>query len=135
MYCRRKITYFWEVLTGVRSTSLLPRGSRYNGLNCILHDIAKLQSFDKVTAGTKSQYLPGSLIEHSRVPDHAPILDSNLIIAIVYTSHFLHSFIQRFLRPAWYVRNFVDLPKTSGVTETLLHHFAWPSACSTGFQQ
>lgn len=37
---------------------------------------------------------------YSRVPDHAPVLDSDLLIAVVYARHFLHAIIQRLLRPA-----------------------------------
>jgi hypothetical protein len=37
---------------------------------------------------------------YSRVPDHAPVFDSNLFVALVYAPHFLHSFIQGLLRPA-----------------------------------
>lgn len=70
------------ILSSVSSSGLLSSGGGGDGLDGVLHNVSKLKSLDEI-----------------RVPDHASVLDSNLVVLVVDLVHLLDSVVQRLLGP------------------------------------
>ena len=93
------LPYLREVFTGVGTTRLLASSGRNDSLDSVLEKVAKLKSLNQVT--TKGWCLRITLLDykavHIRVPDHAPVLDTDLLEALVDLAELLYTLIERVL--------------------------------------
>jgi len=87
-------TYLREVLAGVSTTGFLTSGSRDDGLYGVLQNIPELQSFNQITEGVSVEVWSTTVIIHLRVPDHASVLDPNLVKCLVDRAHLLDTLVQ-----------------------------------------
>lgn len=79
------------------TTGFLTCRSGIDSLNGVLKNVAEFERLDEVT-GYSGQCGAVEEIEHySRVPDHAPVLDANLVITLEDFAQLLHAFIQTLL--------------------------------------
>jgi hypothetical protein len=81
-----------EVLSGVGTSRLLSCGGRNDSLHSVLHDVPKLEGLDQIA---RCQHSSRKLGRDLRVPDHTPVLDSNLVVRLVDIVHLLDTLIQR----------------------------------------
>ena len=72
--------YLRVVLTGVGTTRFLASGGGGDGLNRALENVAELESLHEVA-----------------VPDHAPVLDTDLVEGLVDLADLLDTLVQGFL--------------------------------------
>lgn len=70
-----------------------------DGLNSALQDIAELESFNKIPVDSTSRKEARNIRMHIRIPNHAPVLDTDIVIALVDGSKLLNTFIQGLLSP------------------------------------
>jgi len=96
----------------VSSSGLLSSGGGGDGLDGVLHDVSKLKSLNEIPGSRESskeerkgvragpdEGSEGGKREDERVPDHASVLDSNLVVLVVDLVHVLNSVVQRRLGP------------------------------------
>ena len=100
-----KSTHIRIIFASMCTTGLLTSSGRGDGLNGALKNIAKLESLDEVTkpksSGTPTE-MEGS---YSRVPDHASVLNPNIIEALVNLANLPNTLIKRLLSPKSNIRN------------------------------
>lgn len=90
-------TDLWEVLTGVSTTGFLASGSGSDGLNGTLEKVAELKSLHEVTICALAPHCSSRYTSNIRVPDHAPILDTDILEGIVNVTQFLNALVQTLL--------------------------------------
>lgn len=94
-------TYIRVVLTSVGAARLLAVSGGSDGLDGILKEVAKLKSLDEVARCNTLGQQPKERFEKKnrdiRVPDHAPVLNTNLVVSLVDLSDLLDTLIQRLL--------------------------------------
>lgn len=95
------------------SSRLLSSGGGGDSLDGVLHDVSKLKSLDEIPVREEIENGRGDKVRKSRstrrkdqwkerderVPDHASVLDSNLIVLVVDLVHLLDSVVERLLSP------------------------------------
>lgn len=86
----------------MRTARLLASRSSCDSLHGILKDVAKLEGLHKITCTDA----PSVICDHcnktvngSRVPDHAPILDANIVEGLVDCAQLLHTLVEGLLSP------------------------------------
>jgi len=82
----------WEVLSSVGTSRFLSGGGGNNSLDGVLHNVPKLKSLDQIA--DRQHLLPMSNEHDLRVPDHTPVLDTDLIVRLVNIVHLLDTLIQ-----------------------------------------
>lgn len=90
-------TNIGEIFTGVSSTGFLAGSSRLNGLDGTLEDIAQFKGLDEITDFfcVLECVLLYTELRHVRVPDHASILDANIVVTLVDCTHLLDTLVER----------------------------------------
>jgi hypothetical protein len=81
-----------EVLSGVGTSGLLSCGGRNDSLDSVLHNVPELKGLDQIAG---CQHSSSNLGNNLRVPDHTPVLDSDLVVRLVDIVHLLDTLIQR----------------------------------------
>ena len=66
---------------------------------------------------------------HSRVPNHAPVLDADLFVGLEDLADLLHALIEGCLGTSQHMSNASQLSKAELPTGRQQHQLAWPSAC------
>lgn len=90
-------TDLWVVLTGVSPAGLFASGSGSDGLDSALENVAELEGLHEVTICASALRCSSSPTSHVRVPDHAPIFDTDILEGIVNVTQLLNAFIQTLL--------------------------------------
>lgn len=83
---------------------------------------------------------PGQIVqnvEDVRVPDHAAVLDANLLVVLINVAHFHNTLVERLLSTEKTTRFQHILPLTEQrilLTGTQRRRSAWPFACPIGYR-
>ena len=86
-----------EVLAGVSTTRLLASGSSRDGLDSALEKVAELEGLHEVTIYASNLDYSSRSTSHVRVPDHAPIFDTDVLEGIENTTQLLDALVQTLL--------------------------------------
>lgn len=81
----------WEVLSSVGTSRFLSGSGRNDSLDGVLHDVPKLKSLDQIA--DRQHVLPVTYDHDLRVPNHTPVLDTDLIVRLVNIVHLLDTLI------------------------------------------
>ena len=85
----------------MRTTGLLARSSSGDGLDSALEEVAELEGLNEVAvAGYMRVFEYGDSCDHLRVPDHATVLDTDLIVALEDLADLLDTLVERLLSTA-----------------------------------
>lgn len=88
------ISYLGVILSSVCTTRLLTSSCSGDGLDSALQEIAKLNGLYEIT-GTPGEYHATSYwLSILRVPDHAPVLDADVVIGLEDSSDICNTLVK-----------------------------------------
>jgi len=95
-------THVWEIFTSMGTTRLFTGSSRGDCLDGALEDIAQFKRLHEIPTSYPAQSelgTNGSRGRSSRVPNHAPVLDADIIKVFIDGANLLDTFIESILGP------------------------------------
>jgi len=93
-----KKTNIRVILSGMSTTGFLASSSRRNSLDGALQNITKLKGLNEVTESSEDQFFT-CVDSCLRVPNHAPVFDTDIVEALVDLTDLLNTLVKGLLGP------------------------------------